>query len=147
MRKTYLLFVLFLVFVALSCSKKESTEAQQETSTVEEWSGMDAFHMVMAEAFHPYKDSANLEPVKSQATELVKAADAWLNAPLPEKVNTEEVKTKLSQLKSDSEALAKMVTEGSDEEIAKSLTGLHDLFHELQESWYGAGEEKHDHDH
>jgi hypothetical protein len=133
--------------VACSPKKEESTTATEEKTATEEWAEMDAFHIVMAETFHPFKDSANLEPVKAQAQELIKAADAWLAAPLPEKVNNDEVKAKLQDLKTSSEALAQLVTAGTTEQIGASLTSLHDKFHALQEAWYGAGEDKHDHKH
>jgi hypothetical protein len=142
-----LLNILFLAMLALAaaCSTKKEEAKSDEVAVAEEWPAMDAYHMVMAEAFHPFKDSANLEPVKAQAAELVKAADAWVNAPLPEKVNNDEVKAKLQSLKTDSEALAQLVVAGTAEEIGASLTSLHDKFHELQEAWYGGGEHKHEH--
>jgi hypothetical protein len=140
--------ILFLAMLALAaaCSTKKEEAKTEEVAVADEWPAMDAYHMVMAEAFHPFKDSANLEPVKAQAAELVKAADAWLNAPLPEKVNNDDVKAKLQSLKTDSEALAQLVVAGTTEEIGASLTSLHDKFHELQEAWYGGGaEHKHEH--
>ncbi len=135
-----------LILAACGTKKEEaSTEAtDSEKEALQEWKEMDAYHMLMAEAFHPYKDSANLEPAKNLAADLVKSAEAWVNAPLPEKVNTEEVKTKLQELKAGSDALASAVTGGKTEEISATLTTLHDKFHELQEAWYGGGE-GHDH--
>jgi hypothetical protein len=144
MKKTHLLSVLFLTLLAFSCSSKK--EAVEEEATIDEWPEMDAFHMVMAETFHPFKDSANLEPVKTRASELAKAADVWLNSSLPEKVNTPEVKTMLQELKSSSDALAETAFAGPDEEIGAALTNLHHKFHEIQEAWYGSGEAGHEHD-
>jgi hypothetical protein len=144
----FLVTALAVAFVVACASKKEeTTTTTEESTTTEEWAEMDAFHMVMAETFHPYKDSANLEPVKAQASELVKAAETWAAAPLPEKVNNDEVKAKLQDLKTSSEALAQLVATGTTEEIGASLTSLHDKFHALQEAWYGGGEHKHDHAH
>lgn len=140
---SFLLLLMVVIFFASCSAKKE--EASTEAAAVEEWPAMDTYHFAMAEAFHPFKDSANLEPVKTQAAELAKAADAWLNAPLPEKVNNDEIKAKLQELKSSSDALAALVTTGTDEEIGTSLTALHDKFHELQEAWYGGEGHKHDH--
>lgn len=142
--KNLFLFLFAFVLVSACTSKKE--EATEEAAS-EEWPAMDAYHLVMAESFHPFKDSANLEPVKAQAAELAKAAEAWVNAPLPEKVNTDEVKAKLAELKTNSDALAQLVSTGTPEEIGTALTALHDQFHELQEAWYGGGEGHHHHDH
>lgn len=145
MKKTQSILLLALLAFSVACSSKKE-EATEETAVAEEWPAMDAYHFIMAEAFHPFKDSANLEPVKVQAAALATSANEWVNAPLPEKVNTEEVKAKLQELKTESEALAQLVTTGSAEEIGASLTSLHNKFHELQEAWYGAGK-GHDHGH
>lgn len=145
---TLILFVLAAVFVAACSGKKEETAPaadETETAAADEWPEMDAYHFAMAEAFHPFKDSANLAPVKVQAADLAKAAETWVNAPLPEKVNNDEIKTKLQELKAGSDALAQLVTTGTDEEIGTSLTALHDKFHELQEAWYGGGGHQHNH--
>lgn len=135
-------FLLFVTLVVAACggSKKEETAANDD-----EWPAMDEFHMVMAESFHPYKDSANLEPAKANAAEMAKAAEKWLNAPLPEKVNTDEVKAALGQLKTDADAFTQLVQSSDTVKIGESLTALHDSFHALQEVWYGRHkEEKHD---
>ncbi len=143
---TLVLVVLAAVFVAACSAKKEETApATEEAAAADEWPEMDAYHFAMAEAFHPFKDSANLAPVKAQAADLVKAAETWVNAPLPEKVNNDEIKAKLQELKAGSDALAQLVTTGTDEEIGAALTALHDKFHELQEAWYGGGGHQHNH--
>ena len=145
-KQSLILFLLAILFVAACTAKKEeaTAEATTETAKADEWPAMDAYHFAMAEAFHPFKDSANLEPVKLQAAELAKAAEVWVNAPLPEKVNNDDIKAKLQELKTSSEALAALVNTGSTEEIGASLTSLHDKFHEIQEAWYGGGH-KHEH--
>jgi hypothetical protein len=102
-----------------------------------EWKEMDEFHVIMRETFHPYKDSANLEPAKRRASELMTGADQWASAELPDKVDNAEVKTKLEQLKSEATTLAESVKSADDNVIGEHLTQLHDTFHELQEAWYG----------
>ena len=148
MKNLSTILLLLAVFAAACSSKKEEPTATETeaTAATEEWPAMDAYHLVMAEAFHPFKDSANLEPVKVQAAELAKSAEAWVNAPLPEKVNNDEVKAKLQELKTSSDALAQLVATGTAEEIGSSLTAVHDKFHEIQEAWYGGGNgHKHQH--
>lgn len=140
-----ILLLIAVIFIASCTAKKEEAAVTEETAVAEEWPAMDAYHFAMAEAFHPFKDSANLEPVKVQAAELAQAAETWVNAPLPEKVNNDEVKAKLQELKAGSDALAALVATGTNEEIGASLTALHDKFHELQEAWYGGEGHKHDH--
>jgi hypothetical protein len=139
--------LLLSIFVLACGTKKDDHHEDASTSKGQkEWKEMDEFHMVMAEAFHPFKDSANLEPAKSKVSELVAAADKWSNAPIPEKVNNEEMKTKLQGLKSESMVLADVVQTGNDKAIGDQLVKLHDLFHEIQEAWYGGGHE-HGHQH
>jgi hypothetical protein len=142
---------LLLVITFASCNKKDADTSKKNTEESDEkdWKEMDEFHMVMAETFHPYKDSANLEPAKAKAGDLVASADKWTSAGLPGKVDNDQMKTKLQQLKSEAEALQDIVQTGKDEEIGAQLTQLHDTFHQIQELWYGSqhGHEEHEHAH
>src|SRR5688500_17202936 len=123
------------IVLSVSCSnKKESTDDYSQSSEVSEddWKEMDDFHMVMAESFHPYKDSANLEPAKQNASALAASAEKWVAAPLPAKFEgDDEIKFKLNQLHQDALSFVETVNSGDDKAIGESLTKLHDLFHEL----------------
>ncbi len=138
--------ILFAFALALACSgKKDSAEA---VANNDEWPEMDEFHMIMAESFHPYKDSANIEPAKANAVEMTRVAEKWAKAALPEKVDNDEVKANLTQLKNDAAAFTQIVQSSDSTKIGESLTSLHDTFHKLQEAWYGAGkDEGHKHPH
>ncbi|HRI79197.1 MAG TPA: hypothetical protein PLR06_06640 [Cyclobacteriaceae bacterium] len=128
---------ILLVLVVIACSKKETAS--------DEWPGMDTFHMVMAEAYHPLKDSANLAPAKANAEDLAMEAENWEKGDLPEKVDNDEVKAMLSQLKTDSRAFADQVKSNApDSVLAGSLENLHGEFHKIMEAWNGGGE-KHEH--
>ena len=145
----FYLFVLSVVSLTVACSGKKDvsneTVSTEEVSN-DEWPGMDEFHMVMAESFHPFKDSVNLEPAKANAAEMARVAEKWALAALPEKVNNDETKANLEKLKNETAAFVTTV-QGTDAiAIGTALTNLHDLFHKLQEAWYGAGEE-HSHEH
>jgi hypothetical protein len=87
---------------------------------------MDDFHMVMAESFHPFKDSSNLEPAIKNATELAAAADRWANAELPDKVDNDDTKTKLQQLKTNADDFVGIANAADQQEIGSALTALHD---------------------
>jgi hypothetical protein len=137
-------FMVSLVWTA--CTGKKEDSPATTVSDSKEWKEMDEFHMIMAETFHPYKDSADLKPVKDKALELVAVADKWSNAPLPEKVNSDEMKTRLQTLKGETEVLADVVQNGQDSAIGDQLNKVHDLFHEIQEAWYADGD-GHDHEH
>ncbi|MDZ7650152.1 MAG: hypothetical protein U5K54_25160 [Cytophagales bacterium] len=149
--KFKLIILLLTITVGFtSCSTKEKTEDVQESATAsndpDEWPEMDSFHMIMAEAFHPYKDSANLEPVKRLAVEMALEANNWAATALPAKVDSETVQAKLIQLAEDSQSLAyKIKNSASDDEVGSSLKALHDSFHGIMEIWNGASGEEHEH--
>jgi hypothetical protein len=103
--------------------------------------------MIMAESFHPYKDSSNIEPAKLNAAEMASVAEKWASQPLPEKVNNDDVKATLEQLKTGTAAFVQTVQSGDSTQIGNSLTELHDIFHKLQEAWYTKGSEEHSHEH
>ncbi|MBX2893987.1 MAG: hypothetical protein KF763_00995 [Cyclobacteriaceae bacterium] len=143
--KTKLVLVFIGLVILAACSKKEESQALVNDN---EWNELDSFHMIMAEAFHPYKDSANLEPAKALAEEMAAEADKWAAATLPAKVDTDEVRALLTELKSDTRALADKVKAGAtNEELGSDLTTLHDNFHGIMEAWHKGKGEKHEHKH
>lgn len=132
------LSALFLLLLTFACSKKAETESDVE------WPEMDSFHMIMAEAFHPLKDSANLQPAKASAEVMAAEADKWSQASLPEKVNNDDVKAMLADLKAGTRDFADQVkANASDSTLTASMTELHNKFHKITEAWYGGGEHKH----
>ncbi|MCW5910984.1 MAG: hypothetical protein KIT62_07915 [Cyclobacteriaceae bacterium] len=142
---------LFLIVIGMAvlaaCSKKDENLLSEETE-INEWAEMDAFHMIMAEAFHPFKDSANLEPAKNLAEEMAAEAGKWAAAELPAQVASEDVKNLLEKLKTDTRALADEVKAGAtNEQIGADLTALHDNFHSIMEAWHKGKGEKHEHQH
>jgi hypothetical protein len=119
-----------------SCSQKGNTDTTSGQDDPIEWVEMDSFHTILAEAFYPYKDSANLEPAKRLAEEMAVEAETWASASLPPKVNNAEMKAQLNKLKADTRALAEMIKGGaSDEVIGTSLQALHNSFHSIMEVW------------
>jgi hypothetical protein len=136
---------LLVAGLAFACgAKKEDDHGHDHAEADEtEWKQMDEFHMVMAETFHPFKDSANLEPVKARATELATSAETWAKAELPEKVDNDDMKAKLERLRTETSTLTSTVSTGDDKAIGDQLTKVHDLFHEIQETWYGEKHESH----
>ena len=142
-----LVAVVALVVVSCGAKKDEATEAVAAEEQLE-WKELDAYHMLMAEAFHPYKDSANLAPAKTGAAALAEEATKWVAAPLPAKVDNQEVKDALVKLEADSRAFAEKVAGGAtDEELGASLNALHDHFHKIQEAWHHGGHHGHGENH
>jgi hypothetical protein len=137
-----------LAIFAIACATKKeegSTESTEQAAEQKEWKEMDDFHMLMAESFHPFKDSANLEPAKAGATTMASAAAQWATSTFPEKVNNDDMKSKLASLKEGTASLVQTINGGDDKAIGEQLTKVHDLFHAIQETWYGAGADHHDH--
>jgi hypothetical protein len=137
------LFVSTLIVLA-ACGPKKATGSEGDDADVKDWKEMDDFHMVMAETFHPYKDSADLEPVKKKVSELVASADQWANSPIPKRVDNETTKRQLQSLKSETEVLADLVQKGDDDAIGEQLNKVHELFHQIQEGWYTKDNHHHD---
>jgi hypothetical protein len=124
-----------LIVILFSCTNKLTAQDEPQ----DEWKEMDKYHMLMAEAFHPFMDSANLEPAKKLAPELAKAAREWRKSTLPAKVNRKEVKEKLAKLEELSAKMQKYAAEKNDKELKTVLNELHDVFHDIQDEWYGGG--------
>ena len=132
-----------MILAVVACSK---TEHHDDEGEMVEWKEMDDFHTVMADVFHPLKDSGNLEPIKLRAEELAASASAWADATLPEKVDNDEMKGMLMKLKDGTRSLADQIKAGAADDVIQSqLTALHDQFHSVQEKWYGGGETHHQH--
>ena len=140
-----LLTLVFVVGMLFACGEKTTSTASDVSaaagSDTDDWTMMDEFHIVMAESFHPYKDSANLQPARELAGEMASVADKWAKSELPAQVNNEAVKGKIDQLNSGAKQFQETVQSGTDEEVGAKLTELHDLFHELQDAWYHAQHE------
>ncbi len=133
------MFYAMIILLVIGCASRKEKDPELDSAIVKDqsvWEEMDDFHLVMAETFHPFKDSANLEPVKMRAAELAVAANKWVDAPLPEKVDNDQVKASLEKLKVQAANLAQSVKTADDNVISDQLTDLHDTFHELQDMWY-----------
>ena len=131
--------VLLIPFLIVSCSTRSSTETTtvEDTSASEnEWSIMDEFHMLMAESYHPYLDSGNLEPAKQMAPEMVALAEKWATSSLPKKVDNEKVQVMLNDLKEQVTDFAGVASGDDEDAIATALTQVHDHFHKIEEAWY-----------
>jgi hypothetical protein len=117
--------------IAAACGSKPTEEA-------DEWKEMEEFHVVMADLYHPIKEDGDVGPIKAGADKLAAAAEKWANAPLPAKVDNEDVKTNLSRLQDRSKTLAANIGTMSDDAIKEEMTALHDIFHQAMDAWYHA---------
>jgi hypothetical protein len=67
---------------------------------------------------------------------------------LPEKMNNQDTRTQLENLKTQSRKLADLVKAGApDEQIGDALSALHENFHSIMEKWHNGKEVEHKEEH
>ena len=73
-----------------------------------------------------------MQPIRTRSGEMVEKATALVKSKVPAEVNKPEVLAAVKNLRSGSKSLHKLVKkQGSDAEVTKSITALHDVFHEI----------------
>lgn len=119
--------------------------SQASAQSKQEWPELKEFHKVMAQTFHP-SEEGNLEPIKTRIGEMVQKAKTLQASKFPSDYDNAKMKAAVDQLVTDSQKLEADIKKGaSDKKITKSLSGLHDVFHQIQ--GLCSATEKHDHDH
>lgn len=114
-------------------------------SKLQDWNELKDFHKVMAQTFHP-SEEGNLEPIKTRIGEMVEKAKTLQASKFPADFDNDKIKKAVAQLVTDSEKLQKAIKDGaSDKKITKSLSELHDVFHQIV--GLCSETEGHDHDH
>ncbi|OAB28985.1 hypothetical protein SAMN05444395_102267 [Flavobacterium fryxellicola] len=122
MKHLKVFLVLALVFVANAVSAQ---------STFEKWPVIKEFHEVMSQTFHPAEEG-NLAPIKARSEEMMNKAAMLLKSSIPTEFKTNAILASAERLQLKSKALHKLVkANGSDAAIVKSITDLHDTFHEI----------------
>ena len=95
------------------------------------WKELDAYHMVMMRVWHPAKEKSDLAPIRAQAGDLAAAADSLAAATMPAACDTPANREAVSQVRTDSRALATLVASGTDAAVRDALKALHDRFEVL----------------
>ena len=114
--------VLALIVVANSVSAQ---------STFDKWPAIKEFHEVMSQTFHPAEEG-NLAPIKARSEEMMNKAAMLLKSDIPTEFRTDAILASAERLQIKSKALHKLVkSNGTDAAILKSITDLHDTFHEI----------------
>lgn len=102
-------------------------------SKFDKWPELKSFHTVMSQTFHP-SEEGNLEPIKTRSAEMVAKADTLQKSKIPAEFDKKEVKDAVNKLAIDSKKLHDLIqNKGTDEEIKKALSDLHDTFHLIVE--------------
>ena len=120
---------LFSLLLFVVCAVANQAQAQ---SIFDKWTALKTFHGVMSQTFHPAEEG-NLEPIKKRSGEMVEKANALAKSAIPAEFKTEKIQTAVKKLQKGSKALDKLVKgkKASDADITKSLSALHDVFHEI----------------
>jgi hypothetical protein len=138
--KIFRVVLLLMTIIFATCSPKKEADSEdgedKAESSTEVWVEMDEFHQVMADCYHPFKDSANLIPARNYAGAMAAAAEKWLTSPLPPSVDKDQIKENLQLLKRQADEFATVAKTDDDVAVGESLSALHDTFHSLQEAWY-----------
>jgi hypothetical protein len=96
-----------------------------------DWAELKAYHSVMSATFHPAEEG-KLEPIKSRSGEMVEKAVALQKSTPPADFDKKEIKKQVNKLVKGSKDVDKLVKKNAvDADITKSLTSLHDVFHEI----------------
>ncbi len=139
--KIRLVGLMVALITMVACSHKEHHEENTE------WKELESFHKLMAEAFHPLKDSGNVEPATRMMDQLATEAERWAASPLPTKVDNDDVKAKLEKLKTDLRQLANSIKDGApDDQVGTTFFEIHEQFHAIMEAWNGEEGEKEEHE-
>ena len=116
------LLIIAFIFAANTISAQSITE---------KWPAMKEFHEVMSQTFHPAEEG-NLAPIKARSEEMKLKAEALLKSDIPKEYKTNLIMGSAGKLQYKSAYLHKLVTtKASDEAILKSITDLHETFHEI----------------
>ena len=85
----------------------------------------------MSQTFHPAEEG-DLNPIKTRSEEMVQKGDALSKEAIPAEFKTPAILASIKKLQEGAKGLDKLVkAKGSDEATLKSLTALHDVFHEI----------------
>ncbi|MBX7177827.1 MAG: superoxide dismutase [Saprospiraceae bacterium] len=99
----------------------------------DDWPEIISFHEVLASTFHPAEEG-DFSAIRNRSGELSSKASALATSKIPAQFNKKEVIDVLSKLSSTTKALDKLVhKKSSDKTLMKSLTAVHDSFHQIVE--------------
>ena len=122
MKHLKIFLVLALMVVANSVSAQ---------STFDKWPAIKEFHEVMSQTFHPAEEG-NLAPIKTRSEEMMNKAAMLLKSDIPTEFRTDAILDSAERLQLKSKALHKLIKfNGADVTVVKSITDLHDTFHEI----------------
>lgn len=92
------------------------------------WAELDAFHTVMASAWHPARNDS-LAPTRAVAAQLVTSAKTLAAATAPAACKTPEISAAIATLVTETETVAAHVAKNADDATLKAaIKSVHDTF-------------------
>lgn len=104
----------------------------QAQSIFDQWAELKSFHTVMSQTFHP-SEEGDLKPIKARSKEMADKAKVLAQSLIPATFNKPDIQKAVQKLAKDSKSLHQLVKsrKATDEQIKKSLSDLHDVFHQI----------------
>ena len=128
-----------LFAVAPERASAQSHEGMKDHHGKSAWKELDAFHGVMAAAWHPAQDG-DLAPARARATELLAKAEAWAASIAPAGCVKPDSKARLAKLVVNAKRVVELVeNKGTDDALKSLVKVLHDDFESGLESSCSAG--------
>lgn len=92
------------------------------------WKELDAFHEIMAAAWHPAR-SNDLKPIRAKADSLSASAKRWAASTVPAACDTKAIRDAIADVVAGSAKVAQLVTaNASDADVRASLHDVHERF-------------------
>ena len=105
-----------------------SAQSMSEHHAKSGWKELDAFHELMAAAWHPAKDN-DLKPIRATADSLAASAKLWAASKVPAACDTKPIKDAIADVVKGSADVAQLVAkQGSDADVMKALHDVHERF-------------------
>jgi hypothetical protein len=103
------------------------------------WTELDAFHAVMASAWHPARNDS-LAPTRATAAQLVASAKTLAAATAPSACKTPEIASAIAKLVAETETVASQVASNADDTTLKAaIKSVHDTFEVAEKGCKPAG--------
>lgn len=106
----------------------------EESHEASGWKELDAFHGVMAAAWHPARNDS-LGPARATASKLVEQAKLFARSTAPKACDTPAIKAAVARLVPETEAVAALVARKAEDAALKAaLKTVHDTFHVAEDN-------------
>jgi len=116
----------FLVLTILVVANSVSAQ-----STFDKWPAIKEFHQATSQTFHSAEEG-NFTAITARSGEILDKVTMILKSNFPAEFRTNAILASFERLQLKSKALHKLITvNGSDAVILKSITDLHDTFHQI----------------